>query len=1357
MRSKVACLCLIALASASSCLAQQNSKAQPSLPNEAVQQFKWRSIGPANMGGRITSIAVYEKDPNRWWASTASGGLLKTVNNGITFEHQFDSEATVSIGDVQVSQSNPDILWVGTGEGNPRNSVSWGDGVYKSTDGGKTWKNMGLKKIFQTGRIAIHPTNPDIVYVGALGRLWGPSEDRGLYKTEDGGKTWKKVLYVDDKTGIIDVQMNQRNPDTLLVATYVRKRDGFDGNDPEVKFGEGAGIYRTVDGGKTFEKMSIGLPQVKMGRIGLSIYRKNPKIVYAVIETEKIGQAPENFPFVGFSGESAEVGAKITQVSRNTAASKAGLKVDDIVVGVDGKRVYDYNELQKAIRAKESGDKSTWEVRRNGETLKLELTYGQREKPSAEQSERESRMRRNPRSPFSASLGGQLQNLQGQQGSDEQNYGGVYQSKDGGVTWKRINSVNPRPMYYSQIRVDPSDNSYIYVLGTSLYRTKDGGEVFTGDGASGDVHVDHHALWVDPRDGRHMILGNDGGLYVTYDRMEHWDHHNHVAIGQFYHVGISSDDNYYAYGGLQDNGSWGGPTRVRDTSGPMNSDWYRVGSGDGFVTLVDPEDPNQIYFESQNGGMGRIHLKTGERGFIQPRPPRGTRYRFNWKTPYILSPHNSEIHYSAGNHVFKSVRKGDRTRAISPEFTLTDKGAGSAISESPRVAGVLYVGSTDGALWMSKDDGKSWVNLRDEKSIEEAKKSSKSSQPVANSRGPGRSGASGSGRRPSGSIASRMNQLLERMDRNKDGFIDKDELPANMRPMLQRFDKNKDGKLAKDELPQTRSVQDGMPEGAEPKKADSKSAASEKPKADPKVEEKPAPKKTQAKNPDADKKKDSGDDKDAKPGKKKPGKGKKKQGKAPEGKPEKAAAKQPEVKKPEARKPAKEKSAAGKPESKEAKATEAAQEKPKKPADEAAAEEKPAKDDKVSGTYEGAFTGSNIPGDSSLEIVLKLQADNSLKGTYSTARSDGDIDVGEYNPETGDVNFSAASETANLDFKAKLSGSTMTGVIEINGGSFSIEFEVKRSAPGAEGAEKAGPKTSLLNELVPDPRWVSSLTASKFSDSRCYVTFDGHRSDDDEPYLFVTEDYGASWRSIRANLPSSAGSTRVLREDIENENVLYLGCEFSIWVSIDRGASWTKLNSNLPTVAVHEIAQHPTRGEIVAGTHGRSMWVADVSALRQLSKESLGAAVTLYEPQQVIRWRSIVRRGSSGTRQFVGENPESGAKIYYSLARNARSAKLEISNLLGETLLERDVATSAGLHVESWDLRSSSRSRRSSSTGEYLVTLTVDGQVQQQKLSVVDDPEYASSTRAEDEMEFWEQFLGLGEEESDEGTEMIEQ
>ena len=295
--------------------------------------------------------------------------------------------------------------------------------------------------------------------------------------------------------------------------------------------------------------------------------------------------------------------------------------------------------------------------RQAGQTLKLvvsrdrkpvDITIDLEKRPQAQG---RNGNRRRTRSPFTGTLGGQAANLQGQQGENEQEYGGVYLSQDGGESWKRINTLNPRPMYYSQVRIDPTDLQNMYVLGTSLYRSTDGGETFTGDGGRG-VHVDHHALWIDPADSRHMILGNDGGIYVTYDRMDNWDHHNHAAIGQFYHAGIGSRLNYRVYGGMQDNGSWGGPSRVSNDSGSTNTDWFRVGGGDGFVTLVDPDDPDQIYFESQNGGMGRNNLRTGERGFIRPRPPRGTRYRFNWKTPFTLSPHNSKIHYSAGNFVF---------------------------------------------------------------------------------------------------------------------------------------------------------------------------------------------------------------------------------------------------------------------------------------------------------------------------------------------------------------------------------------------------------------------------------------------------------------------------------------------------------------------------------------------------------------------------------------------------------------------------------------------------------------------------------------------------------------------------------
>ncbi|RJP34090.1 MAG: PDZ domain-containing protein, partial [Phycisphaerales bacterium] len=677
---------------------------EPALPTEWAQTLQWRCIGPANMGGRITAIAVVEQDPNTWWVATASGGLLKTTNNGVTFEHQFDHEATVSIGHVAVATSDPNVVWVGTGEANPRNSVSWGNGVYKSIDGGKMWEHMGLDKSFQIGRIAIHPADPNVVYVGALGRLWGPNEERGLYKTTDGGKTWEKILYVDDKTGVIDVDLKPDDPDTLLVASYQRKRDGTDDNDPIVKIGPGSRLFKSTDGGKSWDWIIQGLPSGNLGRMGIDFYRKDPNVVYMVLESERIGKEPDNAPTMGADGADAEVGGKITQVEEGSAAAKAGLMVGDIVVRVDDTTIHSYDELMKEMRKRVAGDTVKVEVSRQRKSHFFDLTFEARSGGAAEGGEDGGDepgpagggppgggppgRGRPARSPFSSGLGGQVENVHEQQGPHGHEFGGLYRSTDAGESWERINSVNPRPMYFSEVRIDPSDNNHIYVLGISLYRSKDGGATFTADGGRG-AHPDHHALWIDPRDGRHQILGNDGGIYVTYDRQDHWDHLNHVAIGQFYHAAVDTNRNYRVYGGLQDNGSWGGPNRSRDGGGPINEDWFRVGGGDGFVCRVDPTDADQVFFESQNGATGRINFRTGERGFIRPQPTPGARYRFNWKTPFILSSHNPGIYYSAGNYVFKSVNRGEALRPISPEISLTDKGAASALAESYHDPNVL--------------------------------------------------------------------------------------------------------------------------------------------------------------------------------------------------------------------------------------------------------------------------------------------------------------------------------------------------------------------------------------------------------------------------------------------------------------------------------------------------------------------------------------------------------------------------------------------------------------------------------------------------------------------------------------------
>lgn len=1263
---------------------------KPALPLSWVDTLKWRSIGPAAMGGRITDIEVCESDPNTWWAATASGGLLKTTNNGTTFEHQFDRESTVSIGDVAVSASNPEIVWVGTGEANPRNSVSWGDGVYKSVDHGKTWTCMGLKKSFQIGRIAIHPENPDIVYVGALGRLWGDSEERGLYKTADGGKTWEKIFYVNEKTGIIEVQMSPGSPDTLLLAAYERQRDGYDSNDPKKKWGPGSGIYKTTDGGASFRKITEGLPTSQLGRIGIDFSKSDPQIVFAVIESEKIAQEPENAPYMGVRGEDVEVGARLTEITEDGPAEAAGLKKGDIILSIEDETVHSYKDLLKVMRHHLAGDTVKMEISRSRESVLVELTFSKR--PGAEEdAEKKDEPVRRRSNVFSSGLGGQRENMHDQQGSDGFEYGGIYKSADGGETWKRINSVNPRPMYYSQIRVDPSDPNHVYVLGTSLYRSKDGGETFAGDGGGRSVHVDHHAMWIDPRDGRHIILGNDGGIYVTYNRMENWDHLNHVAIGQFYHVAVGSRRDYMVYGGLQDNGSWGGPSLTLTGKGPINEDWIRIGGGDGFICQVDEDDPDLVYYSSQNGGMGRTNLRTGERGYMRARAPRGTRYRFNWKTPYLLSHHNSGIYYVAGNFVFRSLSQGDNLKPISPEITTTDKGCATALAESPLDPDVLYVGTNDGLLWGTKNSGQAWTNLFESAGKEEKGEKKKPDSPAITPPDKPREGKRSSGPGRQSRRGGRFVEMIKKQDANNDGRIEKDEVSERMLPFFDRVDTDGDGAIDEKEL-QAMAGQTGGPMQTEkqPAAPDDPAPADH----DPSAPEKPA-------------------------------------GAPP------APAEGSETASP------------------------AEDEKTVKPADPPAADEKEGKagktrpaDDPISGEWAARAIGEQIPaGEGQFSIILELEGDGKVKGTLQSRLGEGDIVDGKFSPEKKKLSFAFDTEQMTLEFSATVSKNSMSGTVDMGGGVYSFEFEATRTAaavdrektePGKESksAPKDGHDWKPIDKLLPGPRWVSSIETSRFKKERVYVTFDGHRSNDDEPYLFVSEDLGATWRSIRSNLPATAGSTRVIREDRENANILYLGTEFAAFVSIDRGTTWTRLNSNLPTVAVHEIAQHPATGDIVAATHGRSIWILDVTPLRQMSVEAVGEKAFLYKPGPVVYRRSTPSRGGN-IRRFVGQNPPTSAQIFYSLGKKAKRISLEITDLTGNTIKEFEADPNPGLHLATWDLRRpapegrGSRYRRSSRVepGDYLVVLTTDNQTLSQPLRVESDRNFPDSPgRGEDSL-----------------------
>lgn len=575
--------------------AAQPGGGQPAAP---FANLKFREIGPATAAGRIDDFAVLERDPAVFYVATATGGVWKTVNNGTTFTPVFDGEATSSIGDVAIAPEDANLVWVGTGENNNRQSSSWGEGVYKSTDGGRTWTNMGLKESRHVARIIVDPVDHDVVFVASLGSLWGPGGDRGVYKTADGGKTWTRTLFVDDDTGATELVMDPSNNKTLYAATYQRRRAawGMNGGGP------GSAIWKSADAGETWTKLTSGLPEGPKGRIGLDVYRKNPNVVYARVE---------------HPGE-----------------------------------------------------------------------------------------------------------------------GGVYRSDDAGASWTKLGSTNPRPMYFSQIRIDPIDDHRIYVLGVSLHVSDDGGRTFRDNGAR-NIHVDFHAMWIDPSNSNHLMIGGDGGVGISYDRSQTYVWLNNMPIGQFYHVTYDMKSPYTVCGGLQDNNTWCGPSAIRTSSGIANDDWFIIGGGDGFQAQIDPTDPRIMYAESQDGRMNRVDRVTNERKTIRPEPEEGqTNYRWNWNTPLILSPHNPATVFVAANRIFKSTNRGHEWAVISPDLTTNadrdelplmgvpgnkitiarNDGVGAyptitTFAESPTRAGLYYAGTDDGQVQVSRDDGKTWTNV----------------------------------------------------------------------------------------------------------------------------------------------------------------------------------------------------------------------------------------------------------------------------------------------------------------------------------------------------------------------------------------------------------------------------------------------------------------------------------------------------------------------------------------------------------------------------------------------------------------------------------------------------------------------
>lgn len=789
----------------------------------AISSLRFREIGPATMGGRIDDVEAVPSDPRIIYAATAAGGIFKSVNGGTSWTPIFDNEDVPSIGDIAIAPSDPSIVWAGTGESNNRQSSSWGGGIYKSIDAGKTWQNMGLAETHHIARIIVHPTNPDVVYVAATGKLWGASAERGVYKTTDGGKTWQLVLKVNNDTGATDIAIDPESPNILYAAMYQRRRTvfGFNGS------GEGSALYKTTDGGVNWKKLTNGLPYntenaptprpenlLETGRIAVEVYRRDPNVVYALVEHAN---------------------------------------------------------------------------------------------------------------------------------------GGVFRSNDKGETWTKMGDTNPRPMYFSQIRIDPNNDQRIWIAGVTMQYSDDGGKTFSGN-FSRAPHADTHGIWINPKDSNHLIMGNDGGVNITYDRGRTWDYANTFAIGQFYEIGVDNGMPYKICGGLQDNNTWCGPSMSFNQRGITNDDWYTIGGGDGFYAQPDPNDVDTVYAESQDGNLIRRNTKTGEGKSIRPREEEGEkRYRFQWNSPIVISAFNSNTIYYAGNFVFKSTNRGDGWAKISPDLTtgvdrntlqimgkVPDRFTRSrhdgvqnfptitTLSESPANQSILWAGTDDGNLQVTRDGGATWKNVVD----------------------------------------------------------------------------------------------------------------------------------------------------------------------------------------------------------------------------------------KVSG----------LP-----------------KGTY-----------------------------------------------------------------------------------------VSRVVASKHNEGTAYATFDGHRNGDFKVYVYMTTNYGDSWKSIASNLPQNNGVANVIREHPRNGNLLFVGTEYGAFVSFDKGASWTKLKLNLPTVPVDDILIHPRENDLIFGTHGRSIWVMDdITPLEQMSDAVINSDIHLFDIRPSVMWRAWNNKSLTSDKAFYGQNPPNGAIINFYLKAplgDKEQVSITIQDAQGQTV-----------------------------------------------------------------------------------------
>ncbi|MDN3203085.1 VPS10 domain-containing protein [Algoriphagus sediminis] len=647
---------------------------QQLLEKTPLADFEARNVGPTNMSGRIVDIEV-SSDRNTFYIAAASGGVWKTEDNGQSFDPIFDHHSALGIGDMALAPSDDNILWVGTGENNSSRSTYAGSGVYKSTDGGKTFEMMGLMNSQHIGQIQIHPTNPDVVWVASMGSLYSQNEERGLYKTTDGGETWKKVLYVDDNTGIIDLKIHPENPDVLLAASWERYRQAHD----FIGQGKGSAIWRSEDGGETWEKSVRGFPQNEfVGRIGFDFARSNPNVVYALLDNQ--GEAEQE--------ESEDESEK---------EEKKELKFEDFKgMSLDKALALEDSDLNGFLRRNRFASKyNASEVKRQLRTGKI--TTDQIANYNGDLTDANAAL-------FSAPIIGAE----------------VYRSNDSGKSWTKVSESDIRRVYntygyyFGEIRASTEDENEIFILGVPLMVSRDGGKNFSRTDSIGRPHSDHQSMWINPEDSDHILLGNDGGLYRSYGGGHRWDHLNtQMPISQFYSIMTDNAQPYNIYGGMQDNGVWYG-----SSIGTPDRPWDPLMGGDGMVVAVDTRDNNIVYTGFQFGNYFRIDKENGDRGRITPGHEIGTApNRWNWRTPARLSIHNQDIIYMGSQYVYRSMNQGRTWERISDDLTKNEKSGNvpyatlTVVEESPLEFGTLYAGSDDGNIWVTRNGGGSWNRI----------------------------------------------------------------------------------------------------------------------------------------------------------------------------------------------------------------------------------------------------------------------------------------------------------------------------------------------------------------------------------------------------------------------------------------------------------------------------------------------------------------------------------------------------------------------------------------------------------------------------------------------------------------------